>query len=66
MEEKMHPRTKGSRSDAGGYMPSDALADLLDDNSEPVTPEEAAEKAADRIIRALRKARGREASKNGR
>ena len=53
----MQSKAKSRRSDAGGYIFRDALADLFDGDSGPVTPEAAAERAANRIIEALRETR---------
>lgn len=57
----MRPEAKSRRSDAGGYMSHDVLADLLNSNSESATPEAAAERAANRIIEALKEPRKNEA-----
>lgn len=56
----MRPEAKSRRSDAGGYMSHDVLADLLNNSSESSTPEAAAERAANRIIEALRDTRKNE------
>lgn len=59
----MHAKTKGERPVISGYVPSGVLADLLEGNSEPVSPEVAAERAASRIIQALRDREDKETKK---
>lgn len=56
----MTPDTKGKRHIVGDYMPRDILADLIGTRSEPVAPEIAADRAAKRIIQAVRDRRNRE------
>ena len=50
----MHPKTKSKRPVVDGYVPGNVLADLLNRKSKPVTPELAAERAANRIIQAVK------------
>lgn len=54
MEEEMEQETEGKSPAVGSEVPSNAVRDLLGGKSEPITPEIAAERAASRIIQAVR------------
>ena len=58
----MGPTMKDERTGVSRQTSSNSLSDLLGDRSEPVTPEIAAEQAANRIIQAVRE-RERDRSK---
>ena len=51
----MHPRLKDERPIVRGRAPSNTLGDSARQRTEPVAPEVAAERAANRIIQAVRK-----------
>ncbi len=48
---------KDKRTVISGYVSSDVLTDLLNGDDTPILPEVAAEQAANRIIKAVEKAR---------
>ena len=50
----MEQKPEGDRAVLGGDVPSNAVRDLLGGDPEPITPEIAAERAASRIIQAVR------------
>ena len=59
----MQPNEKGRHPVAGRYVPREVLADPVKGSPPPVAPEIAAERAANRIIQALREAENRNLEK---